>query len=238
MITTEEILEMLREEADPSYKEFNDKITNAPGMPSLGVRVPKLREIARKAAKDFEQDGKTGWMREMKDGRYPEVLEEHMLYGMAIGYYKAGEEERKILLDSWVPGILSWADCDSGVSTFKFMNKNPEYWFSYIKRWTKSDREMEVRFAVVAMIDFFLKEEYIDQVLEIYKKIHLDAYYVKMGIAWALSVCYIKYPEKTLPLFQGADLERWTHNKAIQKCRESYRVSKEEKAMLNQLKRK
>lgn len=97
---------------------------------------------------------------------------------------------------------------------------------------------MEVRFAAVALMDFFLNDEYIDRVLEIYRRISLDAYYVKMGVAWALSVCYVKYPEKTLALLKEGALDPWTHNKAIQKCRESFRVSKEDKEMLKELKRK
>ena len=62
MIKTEEMLDMLRDVSDPAYKEFNDRILNAPGMPTLGVRVPKLREIAKKAAKDTAEETKEGWI--------------------------------------------------------------------------------------------------------------------------------------------------------------------------------
>lgn len=238
MIKTEEMLDMLRDVSDPAYKEFNDRILNAPGMPTLGVRVPKLREIAKKAAKDTAEETKEGWIWEMENGRTPDFQEEHMVYGMAIGYGKADTDRRRHLLDTWIPGIVSWADCDSGVSTHRFMTTDSEYWFSYVDAWSRSSREMEVRFAAVALMDFFLNDEYIDRVLEIYRRISLDAYYVKMGVAWALSVCYVKYPEKTLALLKEGALDPWTHNKAIQKCRESFRVSKEDKEMLKELKRK
>ena len=86
-------------------------------------------------------------------------------------------------------------------------------------------------------------EEYIDRLLEIYQRISHDGYYVKMAVAWAVSVCYVKFPEKTGKLLEkesreAGGLSDWTHNKAIQKIRESRRVSDEEKEALNRLKRK
>ena len=83
-----------------------------------------------------------------------------------------------------------------------------------------------------------MEEGYIDDLLKIYESIENKAYYVKMAVAWALSVCYIKFPEKTLAFFKENTLDDWVQNKAIQKCRESFRISKEEKEFLNTLKRK
>ena len=88
------------------------------------------------------------------------------------------------------------------------------------------------------MLDFFINEEYIDQVLEILGKVrHEGGYYVKMAAAWAVSVCYVKFPEKTEVFLRKNLLDDFTHNKAIQKIRESYRVSKEEKERLKELRR-
>lgn len=221
--------------SDEAYKEFNDRILNAPSMPTLGIRIPKLRELAKEAAKEPEG----GWLDEMlRDHGSCVYQEEHMLFGMASGYRKASREEHAAMLDIWVPGVLSWADCDCSTSTYKWMEKDPEFWFSYLGKWLNSSREFELRFGVIALMDHFLNDRYIDEVLRRYADIRSEDYYVRMGIAWGVATAYVKYPEKVLGLLKEKKLDIWTHNKAIQKCRESRRVSAQNKEMLNALKRK
>lgn len=96
---------------------------------------------------------------------------------------------------------------------------------------------MEIRFAVVAFLDHFITEEYIEKILTILGNIKHDGYYVKMAVAWAVSVCYVKFPELTWELLAGDRLDDFTHQKSIQKIRESYRVTKEEKERLAALRR-
>ena len=221
--------------SDEAYKEFNDRILNAPSMPTLGIRIPKLRELAKEAAKEPEG----GWLDEMlRDHGSCVYQEEHMLFGMASGYRKASREEHAAMLDIWVPGVLSWADCDCSISTYKWMEKDSEFWFSYLEKWLNSSREFELRFGVIALMDHFLNDRYIDEVLRRYADIRSEDYYVRMGIAWGVATAYVKYPEKVLGLLKEKKLDIWTHNKAIQKCRESRRVSAQDKEMLNALKRK
>lgn len=221
--------------SDEAYKEFNDRILNAPSMPTLGIRIPKLRELAKEAAKAPEG----GWLDEMlRDHGSCVYQEEHMLFGMASGYRKASREEHAAMLDIWVPGVLSWADCDCSTSTYKWMEKDQEFWFSYLEKWLNSSREFELRFGVIALMDHFLNDRYIDEVLRRYADIRSEDYYVRMGIAWGVATAYVKYPEKVLGLLKEKKLDIWTHNKAIQKCRESRRVSAQDKEMLNALKRK
>lgn len=221
--------------SDEAYKEFNDRILNAPSMPTLGIRIPKLRELAKEAAKEPEG----GWLDEiLRDHGSCVYQEEHMLFGMASGYRKASREEHAAMLDIWVPGVLSWADCDCSTSTYKWMEKDPEFWFSYLEKWLNSSREFELRFGVIALMDHFLNDRYIDEVLRRYADIRSEDYYVRMGIAWSVATAYVKYPEKVLGLLKEKKLDIWTHNKAIQKCRESRRVSAQDKEMLNALKRK
>ena len=95
------------------------------------------------------------------------------------------------------------------------MKKDQEYWYGYLQKWLKSSREYEIRFGVVCLLDFFINEAYIDAVLEEMKKIHHDGYYVKMAVAWAVSICYIHFPEKTQKLLKENSLDDWTHNKTI-----------------------
>ena len=156
---------------------------------------------------------------------------------MMIGYGKLTRAEQTAELDCFVPMINSWGICDSSCATCHFMKKDQEYWYGYLQKWLKSSREYEIRFGVVCLLDFFINEAYIDAVLEEMKKIHHDGYYVKMAVAWAVSICYIHFPEKTQKLLKENSLDDWTHNKTIQKIRESLRISKEEKEMLKTWKR-
>ena len=102
----------------------------------------------------------------------------------------------------------------------------------------QSQQEFEVRFAVVQLMDYFWRAEWIDRSLAAYRTVQHQGYYVTMALAWGLSVFFVKQRAKTLPLLEQGVFPAAVHNKAIQKCRESYRVSAEDKAYLNTLKKK
>ncbi|MBQ2753776.1 MAG: DNA alkylation repair protein, partial [Firmicutes bacterium] len=107
-----------------------------------------------------------------------------------------------------------------------------------IEKCLESEREYDLRFALVMLLDHYIADEYIDYVLDIYEKVKSEYYYVKMAVAWGLSVCFVKYPEKTIKLLEQGSLDAFTHNKTIQKICESLRVSKESKNNLKKLKKK
>lgn len=230
------IREQLYASADDSYKDFNRSLVPGEIAPMLGVRVPKLRDIAKQIAKS---DGDT-YIDAIKclESKHQAYHEELMLHGMVIGYMKCDTDTRKRLLNEFVPMIDNWAVCDSSCMTYKFMKKDPGDWYPYLQNFLTCREEYSIRFAVVAFLDHFVNEEYIDLILSDLKAVRHEGYYVKMAVAWALSVCYVKFPEKTERLFTENILDDFTHNKAIQKIRESYRVTKEEKERLNLLKRK
>ena len=104
-------------------------------------------------------------------------------------------------------------------------------------KYLDSTQEYELRFAIVSLLDYFVTENYIERVLRILGDVKHEAYYVKMAVAWAVSVCYVKFPELTWDLLAGNQLDDITHQKSIQKIRESFRVSKEVKDRLNTLRR-
>lgn len=229
----DEIREKLYGLAEEDYKEFNEKLL--PGVDRvIGIRLPALRKLAKEIAKgDFRC-----YLNEAREKIGADSIhEEIMLQGLVIGYAKMEREERKKYVDEFVPKIGNWAVCDSCVNSCKFMEKEPEYWFDYLKTYRDSDEEFKLRFMIVGMMSHFVDEAHIDEILEICDEIHHDGYYTKMGVAWTLQVCYVKFPEKTRALLENNHMDDFTHNKAIQKMRESYRVSKEEKEELNKLKR-
>ena len=213
-----EIREELDQLGEESYKQFNQKLI--PGTDHvIGVRMPALRKLAKGIAKT---DSKQYLEEAQTEIDERSAHEEIMLYGLVLGYAKMSTEQRMQALDMFVPKIHNWAVCDSCCMGYKFMEKEQEVWFSYLRKYRNSSREFEVRFFIVSLLAHYINDE---------------GYYVKMAVAWAVSVCYVKFPIQTKRLLLANEMDDFTHNKAIQKIRESYRVSREEKVELNRLKR-
>lgn len=224
-----EIREKLFSMQDIKYKEFHSGLSpNIDGI--IGIRVPILKEYAKEIAK--------GDWRKYLNGAQDEYYEERLLQGLVIGYVKADAEEIIDYLTKFVPKINSWGVCDSTIMNLKIIKKNKEMFWDFINKYLKSKEEYELRFAIVTMLDYYVDEIYIDKVIKELDKIKHEGYYVKMAVAWALSLCYIKFPEKTMQYFKNCNLDDWTYNKAIQKTVESYRVTDEDKEILRNMRRK
>ncbi|HEX3040007.1 MAG TPA: DNA alkylation repair protein [Caproiciproducens sp.] len=223
------LAEHVRSLADEPYRRMQNKIV--PGIENiLGVRVPKLRALAKQIAKG-------DWRAYLSDAQ-DDTMEEVMLQGLVIGYAKAEPDEKLCLLADFVPKIDNWAVCDVCCSSLKFTEKNREKVFGFLQRYLQSSREFELRFAAVMLMDFYITEDYIDALLKIYDGIRHEGYYVKMAVAWALSVCFVKFPEKTMRYLNSNSLDDWTYNKALQKITQSYRVDDGTKAVIRSMKRK
>lgn len=226
------VREALESAADSEYREFHQSLV--PGLTSMmGVRMPRCREIAKQIAKgDWES-----FLEEADDRCYEEL----MLQGLVIGYARMTQEERKVHLSGFVPKISNWAVCDCCCSTYKFMKQERKYWLEFLRQYFEVGKEFEVRFAVVCLLDHFMTEEYLDTQYELYESIYVKEesvpFYIQMAVAWALSVCYVHFPRETESFLQRQTLDVFTHNKAIQKIRESYRVTKEDKDRMLLLKR-
>jgi len=218
----------LQKWAEPSYKEFHQSLV--PGLTSMwGVRMPRLREIAKTVAK---KDWKKIWEQLQED-----CYEELMIKGMLIGYGKLSVGEQTAYLEGFIPQINNWAICDCCCNTWKFMKKDQDYWFDFISAYVFSDQEYQIRFGLVSLLDYFVQEKFLCRIFSLLDQIHHEGYYVKMGAAWLVSICYIKYPSETWNYLERDRLDEFTHNKGIQKIRESHRISKEEKDRLLTLKR-
>lgn len=229
----EEVREQLYQLADDDYKKFNQKML--PGIDRvIGVRVPDLKRLAKTLAKNDA----ISYLDAAAEKLTTDALHEELqLQGLVIGYAKMDPEERVRYLDEFVPKIQSWAVCDTCVMNMKFMEKDRSFWYSYIREYEESREEYELRFLIVSLLAHFITEDYIDDILALFDRIRHDGYYVKMAVAWAVSVCYVKFPETTRAFLQENSMDDFTQNKSIQKIRESYRVSKEEKDALRSLKR-
>ncbi len=225
----------LERAADEGYQKFQEKLL--PGIPNiLGVRLPKLRELARQAAKmDAES-----FLHRMKEAarELDAYYEEKMLYGLVIGYAKMDDAARRQWLDAFVPVIDNWGVCDSCCMTYKWMKKQPEYWWAYVNDWTFSGTEYGVRFALVSMLAHFVDEAHLGDILTICGQLSEEGYYAKMAQAWLVSMCFVKFPEQTFAFLQTDEMDSFTHNKSIQKTCESYRVDQAWKERLRALRRK
>lgn len=225
----EKVRETLFELQDKEYQKFHSGL--CPNVNNIiGVRIPDLRKIAKQIAQENPK--------EYLESIPKEYYEEIMLQGFVIGYMKADLQEKLKYLDKFVPKIDNWAVCDCSVSTFKFVEKNQEEVWEYLQKYLRSEKEFELRFAIIMLMDYYLKEEYIDQVLSIYDQIRHDGYYVKMAVAWAISMAYVKFSEKTWEFLQNNHLDDFTYNKALQKMVESYRVDNKTKEKIKKMKRK
>lgn len=219
----------LKELADLKYKDFHSNL--CPGTTNiLGVRVPVLRKYAKKCKEQFSDKS----YRYLDDEFYEEIMLQGMLLGLEAG---KNYEENKKELDWFIPKIDNWAICDVCIGGFKFIEKNLEEYWDFIKSYIQKENEFEKRFAYVTILSYYIKEEYIDEVLELLVKENSTKYYVQMAVAWALSICLIKYYDKTMKALKNSNLNVVTYNKALQKACESYRIPQEKKEELRQLKK-
>ena len=224
------IEEKLKELADKKYREFQIKL--CPGVDNiLGVRVPILRKYAKDLLKEYSLEEVLYSL----DDKYYESI---MLQGMVIGLAKNRNiEEILEYVKNFIPKIDNWAVCDTFCAGLKITEKNKERVWNFLKEHLKSNKEFELRFALVMILDFYIDEKYIDEVLEIIDSIKSDEYYVQMAAAWALSVCVVKFYEKTLEYLKNSSIDKFTFNKAIQKSIESYRITEGQKEILKKMKK-
>lgn len=214
---------------DEKYKKFHAGL--CPGVNNiLGIRVPVLRKLAKQIAKE---QGKT-FLENTKSDYYEEI----MLEGLVLGYCKLSFEEFIFYLNKFFPKIDNWAVCDVCTSSFKIIEKNKEQMWTLLGQYLQQKEEFIIRFAIVALLDFYITEEYITKVLQRLDSIqHTEAYYVKMAIAWTISICFIKFPEETMPLLKTNHLDEFTYQKALQKIVESYRIDEETKQQIRKMKK-
>lgn len=214
----------LREEIfanqDMKYRAFHKKlIPTVSDDKFVGVRVPILRKIAKQALKE-NADNKC------------ELYEEIMVFGFTLGLKKCSVEEHISDLKKFVPLIDNWAVCDCCCSSFKFCKEYQPEMYDFVKSYL-SKGEYEQRFAVVMLMDYYIDDEHIDKVVDILKNIKGEYYYVNMAVAWALSVAFVKYQSKVMPIIESKVLTCDIQNMTIRKIKDSFRVDKSIKSILS-----
>ncbi len=214
---------------EDGYRDF--ALAHIPGCDNLlGVRVPKLRTIAKRLAKE----NPIGFL----DNAQDIYFEETMIKGFIIANMRANIE---IILEQtslFIPKITNWSLCDSFCSELKVVRNHKERVWEFLTLYHQSNEAYKIRFAVVMLLFHFIEEKYLDDILLICDIIKHDDYYVKMAVAWTLSMCFVKFPNATLAYLKSNHLDKDTYNKALQKICESRRVDKETKILIKSMKRK
>ena len=215
---------------DKNYKLFHEKICQTK-YEIIGIKIPLLRKICKELLKEFNYQ-------EILNNLNNEYYEHVMLQGLIIANAKVSYEEKLELINNFIPKIDNWAICDIFCGELKFIKNNEEKFLKYILSYLESDKEYYKRFSIVILLNYYINDEYIDFVLNKMLEIKSDYYYVKMAISWCLSICLIKYFDKTIEFMSTNKniFDKWTYNKALQKGIESFRISKENKKTLQNIK--
>lgn len=217
----------LLELQDLKFKEFHSKlIPTVPAETVIGIKVPPLRQLARKVSKE---DGCETFLSSLPHDYY----EENMLHGLIIAQMKDYSGCIREI-DRFLPYVDNWAVCDS--MRPKVLAKNKEDLLKQIKRWVSSKEEYTCRFGIEALMQFFLDEDFREEYLEIPAGVQSEQYYVQMMTAWFFATALSKQWDAAFPYIENKKLAPWIHNKSIQKACESYMITPEQKAVLRKLK--
>ncbi len=214
---------------DLEYRDFHSNLLPNIDVEILGVRLPVLRQITKSVSFD-----------DISDTYLYSQFYSHeiiLVHGLLVSRAKVEIKERFSMIEALVPNIKSWAICDTFCSSLKFVKKYLGETWSFLSRYENARDEYTYRFKIIMYMQYFLTDEYVDEVLHSINIDDSEHYYVKMAKAWLIATAVINYEDEVIELLKHSKLDTFTHNKAIQKARESFRVSKEMKEYLNTLKK-
>ncbi|MBQ2420765.1 MAG: DNA alkylation repair protein [Clostridia bacterium] len=221
------LINRLFEIQDLKYRDFSHSL-----MPTvdkekvIGVRAPALRKLAKELSKD---ERSKNFMSSLPHVYY----EENNLHAFLIEQIKDFDTAISEI-DRFLPYVDNWATCDC--MSPKAFKKDLDRLLTKIDQWLSSSHTYTVRYGICTLMRYYLDSRFSPDFLKKVAEIRSDEYYVKMMIAWYFATALAKQYDATLPYISEKKLDKWTHNKAIQKAIESYRVTDEHKAYLKTLK--
>ena len=223
----EEIRQRLFELQDVSYRDFQVKLIPTVETESMiGVRTPALRKLAR----EYGRRAEIGVFLQDLPHKY---FDENQLHAFIISGIK-DFETCIMYVEKFLPYVDNWATCDQ-MSPTVFKKKRQEL-LPYIREWMRSDRTYTVRFGIGMLMQHYLDEDFDPSYPEMVAGIKSEEYYISMMIAWYFATALAKQYDTVLPYIEEKRLDSQTHNRAIQKAVESYRITQEQKAYLKTLK--
>ena len=226
LLQTQQIRHELMALSEEKYAKFTSKlIPHCDNL--LGVRIPVLRKMAKQLAKEKSIEYL------MSDDEI--YFEETMLKGLIIGYTKG---EISVILEyvtHFVPKINNWSICDSFCNGLKVVRNHKEIVWQFLQTYYQSEKTYDIRFAVVMMLNHFVEESYLPKLFKVFDEAKKTDYYVQMAVAWAISICFVKFPEETMGYLKNNQLDNETYKKTLQKIGESNRVDGETKKVIKSM---
>lgn len=210
---------------DEKYKEFHSSLVLNSKYEMIGIRVPTMKNIAKEIAKttDIEK-----FLEYAQDKYYEEV----MIQGLVISHIKDEKLFYKYF-KKHINKIDNWALCDTFCSAIKIIKKYEDKYFKEAINMSLNKKEFISRVGLVIILDHFISKKNISTIYETLNKINSDKFYINMAEAWLVCELYVKYSSETKEFIKNNNLNKFTQNKAISKIHDSYRVSAEEKVLLN-----
>ena len=189
--------------------------------------MPEARKLAKEI---FKEGGYEPFLRELPH-RY---FDENMLHGLLISEMKNFDDCVREL-ELFLPYVVNWAVCD--IMSPKVLKKNKAALLEKINEWSASEKPYTCRFGLEMLMSHFLDADFRPEYLEIPARVRSEEYYVNMMVAWFFATALTKQWDASLPYITENRLPDWVHNKTIQKARESYRITDEQKELLKGFKR-
>ena len=222
------IFNKLEEVSDEKQRLFSSKLVpNVDIENIIGVKVPVIRDIAKSIKNEKYID-------DFLDELPHKYLEENLLHGIILSINYKDIDLLLKRLDEFLVYADNWIVTD--IISPKLFKKYPDKAYEKIKEWINSNNEYMVRFGIVSLLQFYLDDNFKEEELKLVEKVKYDSYYVNMAKAWFYSFALIKQWDYTISYFESNKLDKWVHNKSIQKAIESYRISDERKEYLRSLK--
>lgn len=213
---------------DINYKAFHEKlIPTVPPETVIGIRTPVLRRFASDYAK-------TPDAAEFRASLPHAYYEENNLHAFLIEKIR-DFDQALAALEAFLPYINNWATCDAFAP--KVFAKHTDELLPHIESWIASEKTYTVRYGLGTLMRYYLDEHFKPEYLTLAAGVRSEEYYVNMMIAWFFATALAKQYDAALQILLEHKLDIWTHNKAIQKARESYRITDAQKAYLSTLKR-
>lgn len=225
-----EILDILYSHQDEKYGDFLSKLVpNLPREKFIGIRSPEYKKI-QKELQQLPEETEYAFLKELPHAYH----EENVLHVVLINKEK-DFEKCVSLLETFLPFVDNWAVSD--VLGGKAFEKNHGKLLPYVKKWMTDEKPYTKRVAMLFLKKYFLDEDFSPELLESPAAIRSDEYYVNMMTAWLFADALVKQWDSAILFLKENRLDKWTHNKTIQKARESFRITDEQKEYLKGLKR-
>lgn len=223
-----EVTDRLKELAEHEYADFQSKLVPGIARESiLGIRVPILRGFAKEIIKE-------GLEQEFIENLPHQYYDENILHSIILSQNK-DFDTCLALVEDFLPYIDNWAVCD--ILSPKVFGKHKEKVLPKIRLWIASKEVYTCRFGVGMLMSFFLDEDFSPELLELPAAVISEEYYINMMLAWFYATALAKQWDESIIYLEKHKLTEWVHQKTIQKGRESYRISAEQKEYLKSLKR-